>query len=330
VTLILALSNSWVSIQVADGRLTGFNRVLDGEDVEIDDAVKSGAFLCGDARLAYGFTGLAFTGPSEARTFDTRSWLRGALLGAAESGYQIEGIIDRLSAMATATFQSEPGILSTSPANRRLSVMLSGFWNTTAGCLPAGWIITNFQNNFDLGTGEPDSTVGRPTFSVWRWHQSVSPTQEYAHVERLGAWRGVTAARLASLHELLTSGAPVHAIVGMGIATLREASGYLGTAGARVGREASIVIIHKDPTVPIEFGSDVASVRREVANPDIVTAIDAKKRGWVTLALEAMPTREDPYHMAVPAVHRNAPCPCGSGRRYRECHRPRRTIVGRS
>jgi hypothetical protein len=326
-TLVLSLANARLSIQIADGRFTGFDHRPDSPNIESDESVKCGSFTCGDARLAYSFTGLAYTGTFDNRTFDTRSWLRVALLRAADTSFHVEDIVQRLKQIVSRTFASDPAVLSVSPGNRRLSIMLTGFWNTNAGCIPAGWILTNYQRNFELGTGHPDLPEAEAEFRVWRWHQSV-PDTEYTHVERLGDWRGVERERQQSLRTLLLSQAPIHALVQMGVSVLREASESFKT-GARVGREASIIIVHRDVAVPIEFASDAASPRTALGSTDMVIATDSQNKRWVSLELEAVPTPDNPYHMTVPAVHRNAPCPCGSGRRYRECHKLRRPTIGR-
>jgi hypothetical protein len=150
VTLVLSLADPQFTIQLSDRRLTtfptgGVARVVSNE------ANKAGALICGDARLAYSFTGLAKAG-----AFDTRQWLRGAILEAAPPEFQIEYVVERLRQIATRQFRKNQDVARLPPWDRRLSVMLAGYWNTTLGCIPAGWIITNFQQNFDLGAGSPD------------------------------------------------------------------------------------------------------------------------------------------------------------------------------
>jgi len=196
-TLILSLANQYVTLQLSDRRLT--RPAAQSHSLITEDANKAGVICCADARMAYAFTGLAFTGTPGGRTFDTRTWLMTALLESTSKDCMIETLTKQFKEIASREFSTNKHLLAIPRRNRILSVMFSGFWNTTAGCIPAGWIITNFQQNFDLGGGAPDSHEPWDNFKCWRWHQSVPPTDEYSHVERLGQWTGVSIEALAHL-----------------------------------------------------------------------------------------------------------------------------------
>lgn len=205
-TLVLSLANPRFTIQLSDRRLTEFQAPssVGKPRVRTEEANKAGALCAGDARQAYSFTGLATQG-----SFDTRRWLLGAILEAAPPDFQIEFIVERFREIATREFRRNPDILRIFPKrNRKLSLMLTGYWNTTVGSLPAGWIITNFQRNFDLGSGTPDQEDPSEEFRTWRWHQTAPPTGSFVHIERLGAWRGVTNFDMARLENLLRDDRP--------------------------------------------------------------------------------------------------------------------------
>ena len=135
-TLVLSLADPQYTIQSSDRRLTTFpaaGSAGGAARVVSNEANKAGALVCGDARLAYSFTGLAKAG-----AFDTRQWLRGAILEAAPPEFQIEYIAERLLQIATRQFRKNKDVARLPPRDRRLSVMLAGYWNTTLGHIPAG------------------------------------------------------------------------------------------------------------------------------------------------------------------------------------------------
>jgi hypothetical protein len=247
VTLVLSLADPQFTIQLSDRRLTKFPAGGSGGGAS-DEANKAGALVCGDARLAYSFTGLA-----QAGAFDARRWLRGAILEAAPPEFQIEGIVERLRQIATRQFREDQDVSKLQRYRRRLSVMLAGYWNTTLGNIPAGWIITNFQQNFDIGVGAPDRSEPWDEFRCWRWHQSVPPSGSFSHVERLGAWRGVSTFDMARLANLLRrENRPVDAVIGMALGVMLRASDADASAGS-VGKQVSVVVVPREVSEEIRL-----------------------------------------------------------------------------
>ena len=80
---------------------------------------------------------ISFTGLAQAGAFDTRRWLRGAILEAAPPEFHIERIVERLRQIVTRQFREDRDVTKLQRYRRRLSVMLAGYWNTTLGCIPA-------------------------------------------------------------------------------------------------------------------------------------------------------------------------------------------------
>jgi SEC-C motif-containing protein len=317
VTLVLSLADPQFTIQLSDRRLTtfptgGVARVVSNE------ANKAGALICGDARLAYSFTGLAKAG-----AFDTRQWLRGAILEAAPPEFQIEYVVERLRQIATRQFRKNQDVARLPPWDRRLSVMLAGYWNTTLGCIPAGWIITNFQQNFDLGAGSPDRPDPWDDFQCWRWHQSV-PVQlsGFSHIERLGAWRGVSTYDMARMEDLLRrQDRPVDAVIGMALDVMLRASDADAAAGS-VGKQVSVVVVPRNVSEEIRFSYESNVVTADVPVPDILLARSRAESKWIGLSITGGAASPGaPAPVIVPRVHRKAPCPCKSGQTYERCHR---------
>jgi hypothetical protein len=317
-TLILSLANRQFTVQLSDRRLTDFPPIHGGgepRNVLTEEANKAGALVCGDARLAYSCTGLAFTGPPDRRTFDTRLWLLRAILKAAPPEYQIEFITERFRQIASREFLTNPHILSRPKCERKLSVMLSGFWNTTLGCIPAGWVSTNFQQNFDLGTGTQDPAEPWDEFRCWRWHQEAPPIGPYAHVERLGRWRGVPNVSMDRLLDRLRQDRPVDAIIGSALKVIHQASDADITENT-VGKQISVVVVPMDVCESVRFSSESNVVTDDVFVPDVLVAIGPHTCHWMSLKLTKPATSESPHPASVPRVHRKALCPCGSGRIY--------------
>jgi hypothetical protein len=322
-TLVLALSNSEVTIQIADGRLTSLERCAVNANPLDDLAVKAGLLLCGDARLAYSFAGLAFTGTFAQRTFDTRLWLRRAILEAADPFYQAQPIVDKLRELLTAEFQTNREILKLPKSSRRLSVMLAGVLNTIHGGMHTSWVLTNYQQSFDAwGVVQADRAEAHEEFAVASWQQPLSLGDAYAHIERLGTWRAVSDTRMLRLAELLAERRPVPALVDAGVKALQSASDSHRSL-KQVGKEASVLIIPTDHREPCSGRSGVGSARKSLHRvPDWLVATGPNERRWVSLEFEKVADPGKPYSdVSTPRVRRNAPCPCGSGYRYRDCHK---------
>jgi len=324
-TLVLSVTGPEFVVQLSDRLLTPLSRANGRAtpDTNADEVNKAGVLRCGDARLGYSYCGLARAGE-----FDTRRWLIKALLECAPPDCQIEHLVERLASMATKTFAENSDILSRPRADRRLSIMLAGYWNTTAGVLPAGWILTNFQRNFDLGSGAPDLPESEPEFRFWRWHQTPGSSSPFYHIERLGAWNGVDAVQAARLEDLLRDQKPVDAVIGRALKVMHTASDAVTTGS--VGKQVSVVVIPKDWEVAIRFAYETNVPTDDLPVPDIVVAEGPRRCRWMTLDITHTATPDSPSPASVPRVHRKAPCPCGARQRYETCHRRFRRDIPRS
>ena len=207
--------------------------------------------------------------------------------------------------------------------------MLTGYWNTSAGCVPAGWVITNFQQNFDLGAGTFDRVDPWDEFRCWRWHATAPPTASFVHVERLGAWRGVTNFEMTRLKDLLYYNRPVDAIIGSALKVMHGASDAEATAGT-IGKQVSVIVVPGNISEGIRFSYESDVVTYDVFLPDMLIATGPDMCKWMTLGLKKVATSQSPHPTSVPRVHRKRPCPCGSGQTYGECHRLFRRDIPRS
>jgi hypothetical protein len=208
--------------------------------------------------------------------------------------------------------------------------MLAGYWNTTLGCIPAGWIITNFQQRFDLDAGTPDRSDPWDEFRCWRWHQSVPLSESFVHIERLGAWRGVSSFDMARMEDLLRrEDRPVDAVIGIALDVMLIASDADAAAGS-VGKQVSVVVVPRNVSEEICFSYESNIVTADVPVPDILLARNRAEHRWIALALRGAASPGASAPVTVPRVHRKAPCPCKSGQTYERCHRRYRRDIRRS
>lgn len=303
-TLILTLGNSEQVIQLSDRRLSTSGRTVD------DESNKAGILVCANARLAYGFTGLARYG-----SFDTSKWLISTLDECGPPNYTAKEIVERLCERATHEFirlRSSQRL----PRNvTRLSVMFSGYLYHHEPPLCAYAILTNFQD-FAAFT---DNTEVWDSFRCKFWSETRPVLEEPSLVQRIGAWPAMSNSDEASLRKLLVEHRPPKAIIGKAVELFHEMADRISAQGV-IGKQISTITLPRDITLPAETGYNSNAVTYSVAMPDMVTTIDEHNRtaqgGIFIRAVNPKTT----HPMTVPRVHKNQPCPCGSGIKYKKCH----------
>jgi hypothetical protein len=90
-----------------------------------------------------------------------------------------------------------------------------------------------------------------------------------------------------------------------------------------IGKQFDTIIMERDGGGPVVLGYESDVVKPVALSPSTITVSGP---GNVMMMKDLEVWTDNPSAaMVVPRVHRNAPCPCGSGKRYRDCHRPRPT-----
>jgi hypothetical protein len=168
--------------------------------------------------------------------------------------------------------------------------------------------VSNFQNFAKAGA----AAEARDRFSL-HVERSISRTNGNPGVIHLiGESGALTDADEQALREMLLRRSPAEAIRQKALAIVRGITARPGPKGPNPAALATARLDHADPLAPLtgdarhppeERGGllDRVDLRSAAANPGM-----------------AAPPRDA---AALPKVHRNAPCPCGSGKRYRDCHR---------
>jgi hypothetical protein len=197
-TLILRLGTAYQVIQVSDRRLS-----WDGV-VKNDESSKAGFLKCPNARLAFGFAGLANIGQ-----FNTRNWLLETLAGLGPPDYWATRILERLKLRATETFSVHPDLVKLPASARRLSILFSGYLDHVEPPLLGYAVLTNYQN---CDTGK-DALGVWDEFATYYWEEPRPIEVEITMVQRIGNWRAMKAGDEVGLRNMLEARKPHDAII---------------------------------------------------------------------------------------------------------------------
>ena len=301
-TLILALCNSDQAIQVSDRRLSWQGKLVD------DESSKAGLLTSSNARLAFGFAGLARYG-----RFCTHDWLLDALVDSGSPECSTKEVLERLRTRLSDTFRLHPALRASHRADRRLSIMFSGYLDHWSPPLAASAILTNYQD-FRRGQDEAEAwDEFRLEFASERRPFDGEPTL----IQRIGNWRAMTKGDLTALRGLLEDRKPSKAIIGKAVELVQHMADR-PAANNTIGKQLSVINIPRDPQLPVRSGYYSA------VNTDVTYFADGvsmtPQGSWAhkrMLLAKVRGTADSPF--VVPKVGRNHPCPCGSGEKYKRC-----------
>jgi hypothetical protein len=300
-TLILAAGNTDQVILVADRRFTYWDGSVH------DEKNKAIVFTCLDAQLVLAFTGLA-----EARNFRTADWLWHSLSIAAEPDYLMLNTMARLTQMATEQWRQLGNVL---PTRRRLSIVAVGY--TYSEGAPRWYYlnITNFER--EHGRMEADA---QESFCVLRNRQTKRRDLGSYFATVAGTRGAMKREQLIALGELAKNHAPAHALVNKSVSLIREVANTPRALGL-IGEQCNSVILHSNPILGSVAEYHSSQVSNELYMPAFVLARGShggmRVRGT---KIEAFDEEGKPRPLTVPRVRSGSACPCGSGKRYKDCH----------
>ncbi|MFC2024478.1 YecA family protein [Chloroflexota bacterium] len=269
-----------------------------------DDAFKSGVFICSNARLAFGFTGVAKCG-----IFNTDTWLLENLCKLGPPDFDAQSILDRLTEKATLDFSSLPSITNVSTRDKRLSVMFSGYLYEHSPPMAAYAIMTNFQN---LETSNDDDKAW-DSFKCTYCKEKMPRQENFTFIQRVGVWQAMSTSDEISLRALLSEHKPAKAIVDKAVQIIRDLADR-PQAGGTIGKQLSSVILPRD--FNIDPTTEYHSMNAKQVIYPTPMVVSTKEKQWAM----ARPEITSDAPIVFPKVGRNAPCPCGSGRKYKKCH----------
>jgi hypothetical protein len=307
-TLILAAGNRDHMIFLADRRLSARGKAVD------DEAGKAGILTCGDARLGFAFSGLA-----RAANFTTYPWLAHTLSKLGKPDFRAQEILLRLRSKLDEQFSAKH--MSFVPRSAlSLSVLFAGYLYLPTGPRLAWSLLSNVRdpiNRVDYPLAVTKFFVG---FGEGDYRAKEGPVLVY----RLGNWPTLPPKGSGRLVGMLRERRPPHAFIGKATEMFRELADRSVAAGT-IGKQISSLVIPADGGKKTQAEYHTARNVTKVYFPAEVFA-HPMLPGLAVGELSITPVgKSGPAGvMATIPVHRNAPCPCGSGKKYRECHKKRR------
>jgi hypothetical protein len=192
--------------------------------------------------------------------------------------------------------------------------MVTGYLYHHDPPLLANALLTNFQN-FDTGIDQPEAW---PKFEGRQWTESRPNNGDITFVQRIGMWPAMTRSDEQVLRQMLGEAKPASALIGKGVEMMREMAE--GPAGATIGRQVTSICIPRDPNEAPFSAYHTAHLSQKSFIADSVMVFgDAHRAAFRDVQVEALAGPRPPY-AAVPKVRPRQPCPCGSGKRYKNCH----------
>jgi hypothetical protein len=302
-TLVMVLGNRDQVIQLADRRLTAAGQVVD------EDANKSGTVFFDDGRFTFGFSGIA-----RALDVDVSRWLLDALRESGPPDYMAGTSLYRLREIATRDFRRLACFRSLNRESRPLSIIFAGYLNYFEPPMIASALISNSQDFArGLRTSQPWDEF------VFSHTKEKEPRQSNAsYIQRIGAIGAVTPTDAEELRVLLDERKPAKAIINKAIDRFQEFADRAAARGG-VGKQITWIRIPSDRTEEVEFGyySNVPSYAS--FSPSVVWCTSRGGGAVDGVSIVAVDPLSTPP-LVVPRAPRNAPCPCGSGKKYKKCH----------
>jgi hypothetical protein len=293
-TLILTAMNQRCVIQISDRRLTANGILVD------DEANKAISLTTPDARLTLGFTGLARAG-----TFDTRDWIMEAVNTAAIIDASAWGIITRFANIATQTFKDTSAIRRLTDTTRRLEIVFAGYSHAVEPPLMVYACVTNAHGDSSIGefridwSEEQKNATGVPAWLSTAGNDAALQDEDVSLV-------------VAALKKKI-SPKNLQAVLHSRMVKIADRPASRGL----IGKQFDTIILERSGG-PVTTMYDSSIVKDEV---HMASAIFVHGPSQVSMYKDLLVRAGNPTQaMVVPRVHRNAPCPCGSRVRYRECH----------
>ena len=301
-TLILALANRDHVIQLSDRRLSCKGKLVN------DESNKAGVLICNGVRAVYGFTGLA-----RAHEFETSFWLNNALYECALPDFHFPNMMQRLQERANRDFANIPQLLALAPADREVSVLFSGFlYNETPP--RAFFFVMSNAERYRAKVAPPRHGF---VFTASREKRPYDP--EFTMVQRVGNWHPMTTKDEDVLRAMLTEHRPAHAIVAKAVEVIRDIADRPRARGT-IGKQISSIVLPRDANSHYVARFHSNTISFQSYGPDTVCALGPGCHTAIygpTTSAIPQPARRA---IAVPKVGRNQRCPCGSGKKYKNCH----------
>lgn len=288
-TLIMSGANSnSLSFLAADRRLVAGGRIYE------EDSTKA-TFICTpDARLAVGFTGIAKYG-----SFNTQSWLLKSVSDISNNTHYIEEILNRLTLKASKEINASALNLRKEP---NLTIIFMGYkYKSTDQSEAVCYRISNFECG------------GKAKDFVYIDHEDYK-------FQTAGNTKEVKDKMANKIRKLLNKNPEESkkAITGYTRFLFDKISEE--DASNTIGNRINLCLIEKEKNTPLKSIYFASSTRQSIYGPNFLLI---GKDG--VILEQTMPYLKihsgPPTVFSPPPRNDNAPCPCGSGLKYKNCHK---------
>ena len=145
------------------------------------------------------------------------------------------------------------------------------------------------------------------------------PQQTYYNISGFGNWSALNKNHTDEIANLVIARKRREAVVGKSIEILRKiADGP--KAKNNIGKQIDEIYIPHDPRLEAAGKYHTAITTNDIWTPSLISFCGETITVVPELILSKVLTEEDSVYAAVPKVRMNSPCPCGNGRRYKNCH----------
>lgn len=300
-TLNITLINHKYCVIATDRRITASGITKD------DEYDKSCVLFTDDARM-----GITFSGLAEVGGFNTHQWLLKSLPELGAPDYRLGGILNRLCEALSNEFKTNQNIATLNGSERRLSIMMAGFIYGSSMATPFGCVLSNWQ--YINGNSASATADDKFHLSLFR-APLVGQTKAYP----LGISDPVDG---QAMQKVVNAAYRLRAsTISRWLAKVIKKAADSPEAKGLVGKQ--IVTLQ----IPLARDEDVTSdyfTARLKRNIIVTASVWAKSSGTLVVkSIEIGPATPDGPPMAIPQVNKNQMCPCGSGKRYKHCHKAR-------
>lgn len=314
-TISIALLTPHFMVMATDRRLSSSGTVIDDEEFD-----KTCLYFGSNARFVVSFTGIARYGD-----FNTHTWMVQSLNDAAPPDFSTEGLIERLRDKATATFQT-PQFRNLAPSERKLSILMAGYIYYPNGLyLPTFGVVSNYQRLEQTRVTHQDTfdllelVTYQDTFDCFEIFSGALRPEQQCTIFAIGDESRLDSELVARLVRDASKLSPD--IVALRLVHIIRRARTDKSGFSSIGSQVTSSIIPANPSEFVRSAYHSAVLQQSYFMPAFV----GPDKGYFMLSASMSSADDDAPPILIPVVGRNKLCPCGSGKRYKYCHRKQRS-----
>lgn len=257
--------------------------------------------------------GVSFAGLAKAPRYHAHVNLLESIEACAAPDFRLLEIMRRLTTRLNSSFLQNRDIRNIPRYLRKFSVLFLGFGYHGHTSHPIFGLISNFED-------PDDNVMVHEPWPEFRPFLYELPKALNAHMMFIGNSNGLDVNLARNLQQVSHTLSP-HAVNAKMVHLIQKAS-QNPLSGNTIGGQCTSIIMLAPRLERSETNYKVLSPQRTQYFPAAVRAFPGDTGHMHNLTF----AHEDPDapYLIVPEVNRNKPCPCGSGKRYKYCHRARK------